>query len=199
MIIVNFYDRHCLQFWPFGTVNVHLQRIKMKQKGTEPFPSSFIPNDMNASGQTETVQKLLEPLLTEDVFLVGIKIKPTNNIKVYVDADKGLGIEKCTRINRALYKSIEEAGLYPNGDFSLEVSSPGIDEPLKLLRQYNKNIGRDVQVQLSDDKLITGKLTTVSENDITLEYTEGKNKKAVLKQETIPFDNIKKTIVQIKF
>ena len=63
---------------------------------------------MNASGQTETVQKLLEPLLTEDVFLVGIKIKPTNNIKVYLDADKGLGIEKCTKINRAYIKSLKK-------------------------------------------------------------------------------------------
>ena len=154
---------------------------------------------MSQEAHLQAIEKLLEPFLGEDVFLVSARIKPTNNFKIYLDADNGLGIEKCIRINRALYKQIEEKGWYPNGDFSLEVSSPGIDEPLKLLRQYNKNIGRDVQVQLSDDKQITGKLTTVSENDITLEYTEGKNKKAVLKQETIPFDNIKKTIVQIKF
>lgn len=147
---------------------------------------------MNANGQTETIQKLIEPLLTDDIFLVSIKIKPTNNIKVYVDADSGLGIEKCTRINRALYKSIEEAGLYPAGDFSLEVSSPGIDEPLKMLRQYKKNVGREVQVQLMDDSMKSGKLIGVSESEITIEYTEGKNKKAVVKQDTIAFDHIKK-------
>ena len=116
MIIVNFMTGIAYNFWPFGTVNVHLQRIKMKQK-ERPVPSSLYPTTWTQSGQTETVQKLLEPLLTEDVFLVGIKIKPTNNIKVYLDADKGLGIEKCTKINRALYKVIEEMGLYPDGDF----------------------------------------------------------------------------------
>lgn len=163
------------------------------------FPSSFITGFMEGTTQTEIIQALLEPLLSDDLFLVGIKIKPTNNVKVYLDADGGLPIEKCTRINRALYKSIEEAGLYPAGDFSLEVSSPGIDEPLKLNRQYKKNIGRDVQVQLNDDRQISGKLVSVTDDEISIEFTEGKNKKAVVKQEVIPFSNIKKTIVQIKF
>ena len=99
------------------------------------FPSSFIKHRMSRENQIETVQKLLLPLLPEDVFLVEIKIKPINNIKIYLDADAGLGIEKCIKINRALYKIMEEMAIYPDGDFSLEVSSPGVDEPLKLHRQ----------------------------------------------------------------
>ena len=55
-----------------------------------------------------TREKLIEPLLVDDIFLVSIKIKPTNNFKIYLDADGGLGIEKCIKINRALYKQIEE-------------------------------------------------------------------------------------------
>ena len=88
---------------------------------------------------------------SEDVFLVEVKVNPGNNIIVFLDADNGVTIEKCIQINRALYKQIEEAGLFPNGDFSLEVSSPGVDEPLKLHRQYKKNIGRKVEVTMNDE------------------------------------------------
>ncbi|HPH86032.1 MAG TPA: ribosome maturation factor [Ferruginibacter sp.] len=154
---------------------------------------------MSRENQIETVQKLLLPLLPEDVFLVEIKIKPINNIKIYLDADAGLGIEKCIKINRALYKIMEEMAIYPDGDFSLEVSSPGVDEPLKLHRQYLKNMGREVEVLLNNDEKKTGKLINVTETDISIEFTEGKNKKAVVHQLTIPFTDIKETIVLIKF
>lgn len=147
----------------------------------------------------EKVKKLLEPLLEEDVFLVDMKVKPTNNFKIYLDADSGLAIEKCIKINRSLYKKIEEEGLYPEGDFSLEVSSPGIDEPLKLHRQYNKNVGRNIEVKLKDGSVKEGKLTNVSEEEITLEFTEGKGKKAVQQQLQLPFSEIQQTKVLIKF
>lgn len=154
---------------------------------------------MSRENQIEIVQKLIQPLLVDDIFLVDIKIKPTNNIKIYLDADSGLGIEKCIKINRALYKIMEEMAIYPDGDFSLEVSSPGIEEPLKLHRQYIKNTGRDVEVTLDDGSVKQGKMIAVNENDIEIEFTEGKNKKAVVKQLTIPFSEIKQTEVQIKF
>jgi ribosome maturation factor RimP len=101
--------------------------------------------------------------------------------------------------NRQLYKLIEEAGIYPEGDFSLEVSSPGIDEPLKLHRQYKKNIGRNIEVVFNDDTLQEGVLEEVAEHDIILKTTTGKGKKAVTEQVVIPFNNIKSTTVQIKF
>lgn len=154
---------------------------------------------MSRESQLETVQNLLQPLLEDDIFLVDIRIKPINNFKIYLDADNGLGIEKCIKINRALYRQMEEMGLYPEGDFSLEVSSPGIDEPLKMHRQYVKNTGRPVEVTLNDDTVKEGKMITVTEEAIELEYTEGKNKKAVTHQLTIPFSDIKQTRVQIKF
>ncbi len=160
------------------------------------FPSSFI---MTQDTQIQAVEKLIGPLLFDDIFLVSIKIKPTNNFKIYLDADSGLGIDKCIKINRALYKIIEEMGMYPEGDFSLEVSSPGLEEPLKLLRQYKKNIGRDVELIMNDDARKEGKLTAVTEENVTIEYTEGKGKKAIVKTEEIPFDTIKQTKVQIKF
>ena len=165
-------------------------------KGTVAFPSSFI---MTQDNHIQAVEKLIGPLLQEDIFLVSIKIKPTNNIKIYLDADNGLGIEKCIKINRALYKIMEEMGMYPDGDFSLEVSSPGIDEPLKLLRQYKKNVGRNVEVITNDETKKEGKLTEVTEEKIGIEYIEGKGKKAITKKDEIYFTDIKQTRVQIKF
>jgi ribosome maturation factor RimP len=160
------------------------------------FPSSFI---MTQDTQIQEIEKLIGPLLTDDIFLVSIKIKPTNNFKIYLDADSGLGIEKCIKINRALYKIMEESGMYPDGDFSLEVSSPGLDEPLKLFRQYMKNVGRDVEVTTNGEIKKEGKLAAVNEASISIEFTEGKGKKALLKSEEIPFSDIKQTKVQIKF
>jgi len=149
----------------------------------------------------QTIEALIGKLLseTEDIFLVSVRIKPTNNIKVYLDADAGLNIDKCVKINRAMYRTIEEEGWYPDGNFSLEVSSPGIDEPLKLIRQYKKNIGRNVEVTMVDETKLQGKLVAVAEDAISIEYTEGKNKKAVLITKEIPFNSIKQTIVLISF
>ena len=97
-----------------------------------------------------------------DIFLVEIRIKPTNNIKVFLDSDNGISIDKLIQYNRKLYKDLEENSFFPGGDFSLEVSSPGLDEPLKLRRQYVKNIGRYVEVTDQDGgkngrKAVTGK------------------------------------------
>ena len=154
---------------------------------------------MATETNAETVKRILLTLLYDDIFFVDMKVKPTNNIKIFLDADSGLGIEKCIKINRRLYRQVEEMGFYPEGDFSLEVSSPGIDEPLKLLRQYVKNIGRSVEVILNDDTIIEGNLLAATEEQIVIETTEGKNKKAVTTQIPVLFTDIKQTVVQIKF
>ena len=132
-------------------------------------------------------------------FLVEVRIKPTNNIKVFLDGDQGISIEKCVQCNRALYKKLEESGLFPGDDFSLEVSSPGLDEPLKLLRQYKKNIGRQVEILLQDGTKKEGRLVEVSEDGIIIEETKGKNKKKEVISHTFLFDNIKTTKIQIVF
>lgn len=134
-------------------------------------------------------------------FIVSIKIKPTNNIKIFVDSDGegGMTIEKCVRYNRGLYKQIEESEMFPDGNFSLEVSSPGIGEPLLLNRQYQKNKGRLVEVVFNDDTVKEGKLIEVTGDDVLIEQTSGKGKKAETHQFLIPFNNIKSTTVQIQF
>ncbi len=154
---------------------------------------------MSTDTAIQTIENLIQPLLQEDVFLVYIKIKPTNNFKIYIDADGGLPLEKCIKINRALYKQMEEMGLYPDGDFSLEVSSPGIDEPLKLIRQYIKNVGRFIEVVKLDETRLEGKLLEANEEKISIEITEGKGKKMTINQLEVPISDIKQTKVQVKF
>jgi ribosome maturation factor RimP len=154
---------------------------------------------MQNNNLLDLVADMLKDQLEGDIFLVDMKVKPTNNIKIYLDADSGLGIEKCIKINRALYKKMEESGLFPGGDFSLEVSSPGVDEPLKMHRQYKKNIGRKVEVIYLDSLKKEGKLVAVDDAQITIEYTEGKGKKAELLQTVIPIADIKQIKVLISF
>jgi len=155
---------------------------------------------MNSENQVIAVEKRLGELLTElpGYFLVEISVKPTNNIKVFVDADQDAAIDQLSRINRALYKWVEES-LFPNGDFSIEVSSPGLDEPLKLDRQYLKNIGRMVEIVLKNGLKKEGKLISVSENEVIIEEEIGKGKKKEVVQHIILKEEIKTTKVQVKF
>jgi ribosome maturation factor RimP len=156
---------------------------------------------MNTEPQIQAIEHKVEALISAepDLFLVEVKIKPTNNIKVFIDGDQGVSIEKLVRYNRKLYKEIEEGNLYPNGDFSLEISSPGLDEPLKLYRQYLKNIGRYVEVTDKEGIQKEGKLIGATETDIIVEEIRGKGKKMETLEHRIPFDNIKTTKIQIKF
>ena len=155
---------------------------------------------MNSENQVITVENKLNELLSElpGYFLVETSVRPTNNIKVFVDADQGAAIDQLSKINRALYKWVEE-NLFPNGDFSIEVSSPGLDEALKLDRQYLKNIGRMVDIVLKNGLKKEGKLISVSENEIVIEEEQGKRKKKEVIQHIILKEEIKTTKVQIKF
>lgn len=165
----------------------------LETKGTDKSPC-FLP----MRNELDKIILLAEPLLQgTDMFIVRIKDKPTNNIKLFVDADEGMSISKCADINRKLYKLIEEAALYPDGDFSLEVSSPGIDEPLAQFRQYKKNIGRKVLVSKQDETQHLGLLKEASEEQIVVEETVGKGKKKEVKTVAIPVTDINKTVVQI--
>lgn len=156
---------------------------------------------MNKDPKLGAIESYLQELLAEDqaYFLVSLRSHPTNNIKIFVDGDQGVTIEKCVSLNRKLYKFIEESQFYPDGDFSLEVSSPGLDESLQLPRQYQKNVGRNVEVILLDGSKIDGLLKETTELGILVEETKGKNKKKETVAHTIPFSNIKTTKVQVTF
>lgn len=156
---------------------------------------------MTTEQQIQKIEEFVDHVLATETeyFKVLVKIKPTNNIKVFIDGDNGLPIEKCVSFNRQIYHLLEDAAIYPEGDFSLEVSSPGVGEPLYMHRQYLRNVGRAVEVTFIDGEKKEGKLLQVAEADIIIEQTTGKGKKAETQQVVIPFDNIKTTIVQIQF
>lgn len=156
---------------------------------------------MTIETQVQAVERMVEDVLAGDpqYFLVEVRIRPTNNVKVFLDGDNGISIEKCITYNRQLYKLLEVSPLFPADDFSLEVSSPGLDEPLKMHRQYKKNIGRKVEVLLKDGIKTEGVLKDVSEGQITVEETRGKNKKKEIIEHNISFESIKSTKIQIVF
>jgi len=178
---------------------VHLHWKSEKTEGND-YRSLLLFNMANETIISE-VEGMLNDLLAQQPgdFLVSVKIKPTNNIKIFIDSEEGMSIEKCVRYNRKLYAHIEEKGMFPDGNFSLEISSPGVDEPLKLHRQYVKNIGRNVLVTFNDLTQKEGKLLEVTEADIIIENTVGKGKKAETHQHVIPLENIKTTTVQVQF
>lgn len=170
---------------------------------------------MIIENQVKTLEQKVNELIAgmNGYFLVDVSIHPTNNIKIFIDADQGASIDHLTKVNRAIYKHIEESGLYPNDDFSLEVSSPGLDEPLKLHRQYMKNIGREVEVIMKNGIKYEGKLISATEEEVVVEEQKGgfqkpkpgknlpagRQGKGETIEHRIPTQEIKATKIQIKF
>ena len=100
-----------------------------------------------------------------DLFIVDLRLSgsPGNQrLTILIDGDSGMDIDQCASISRMLGARIEEAEVFADKYF-LEVSSPGVDTPLKLLRQYVKNIGRGVKVELQNGEKLNGELTQVQE------------------------------------
>ena len=134
---------------------------------------------MQTETQIRSIEEKINGLLAAHPahFLVEVRIKPTNNIKVFIDGDEGVVLSDLIQYNRKLYKELEDSGFYPDGNFSLEVSSPGLDEPLKLFRQYKKNIGRYVDITMNDLSKKEGKLLEAHEDSLVVEMESGKGRK----------------------
>ncbi|SMC70853.1 ribosome assembly cofactor RimP [Moheibacter sediminis] len=152
----------------------------------------------------QLVKQLIDEAVAEnpELFLVEWKISGDNAIEVLVDGDKGLSIDEIVRISRHVEHNLDRE----EADFSLNVSSAGIGNPLALPRQYQKNIGRILKVTKTDGrKEIEGELVSADEESIVLKWTArepkpvGKGKHDVEKQEKINYTEIKKAIVKITF
>lgn len=156
---------------------------------------------MNTDSLIKSVESHLNSLLEKEVefFLVEITIQTGNAIRILVDGDQGIPIGQLTGYHRALYKLLEENAVFPNNDFSLEVSSPGLDEPLKIKRQFEKNLNRAVEIILKDGEKVDGILLAINETELRIEETKGQGKKKEVIQHTISLPSIKTTKVQIKF
>ena len=123
-----------------------------------------------------------------------LKLHENNELKVFIDSDEGLTSGICVRINRALRDHLETS-LILGENYALEVSSPGIDRPLKLRRQYVKNIGRRLSVKRAIDGIIEGELKEVGVENILIEIKEKKEIKII----EIPFDQIEWSKVLVSF
>lgn len=147
----------------------------------------------------QKIEQMLMPLIEgTDIFVISIKVKPTNNIKIFLDADDGFPISKSTPINKKLRRMIDEENMFPEGDYSLEVSSPGVDEPLLFIRQYQKNIGRNIEITPTEGEPVMGKMISADEEKVVLEVLISPKKKETSIVE-IPFESIKQAIIQISF
>jgi len=135
----------------------------------------------------------------EDLFLVSAKMHANGKLEVLVDGDQGISIQDCAAISRHVGFHLEEEGIVDHA-YRLEVSSPGVDTPLASLRQYRKNIGRNVQVKLADGKTVEGELLEAEAEGITIaEKVKEKGKKASIQERTITFEDIITTKVLISF
>lgn len=148
----------------------------------------------------EEIRKIAENNLTPAQFVVDVLIsakKGPKKVMVIVDGDNGFSIDDCALLSRQLSKVLDERNLIED-NYMLEVSTPGIDQPLKLNRQYVKNIGRSIKLKLRD-KVVEGKLTAVTSNNITLVEEVGSGKNKTTKSVELPIAEIEKAFVQVSF
>jgi len=147
------------------------------------------------------VRELVEEKIADrpELFLVEVRMLPNNKLIIHVDGDEGISIQDCAAISRHVGFHLEEENSIEQA-YNLEVSSPGVGEPLKLKRQYEKNIGREVSVKLPGGDKKEGKLLAVDEAEITIEESiKEKGKKAQLVETQIAFNNITEVKVLISF
>jgi len=150
------------------------------------------------------IKRLVENHLEgTDKFLIEVIVKPGNKIMVIIDGDTAVNIDDCKSVSRFIENNIDRE----SEDFELNVSSPGADYPIQLKRQYNKNIGRTLDLIMDDDSRIAGKLVAVAKTGIEIEPGPLEDKKKKIKKEEstettitlIPFQNIKQAKVRISF
>ncbi|MDE6010427.1 MAG: ribosome assembly cofactor RimP [Muribaculaceae bacterium] len=142
-----------------------------------------------------------EALAETDCFLTDLTLSPDNDIVVEIDSDGSIDIDFCS----ALSRRIEEAFPRDDEDYTLEVGSAGITAPFKVRRQWEKNVGNDIELLTRDGKKMTGLLAGLTEDACILE-TEQKVKREGMKRpvvETlrmeIPFSDVKRACYDLKF
>jgi ribosome maturation factor RimP len=134
-----------------------------------------------------------------DLFLVDVKMHANGRLIILVDGDNGIAIGDCAAISRHVGYHLEEESVIEQA-YNLEVSSPGLDTPLTMKRQYEKNIGRNLSVKLREGKPREGKLLAISDDGITIEEKiKEKGKKLHVVESMIPLVDIVETKVLISF
>jgi len=147
----------------------------------------------------EKVQFLVEEVLSDDMFIVDITVGAANQILVLVDSDAGISVGECVQISRHVEGSLDREV----EDFSLEVSSPGLSTPFKVLRQYLKNIGREVEVVTNGGEKQKGILKSADSDGFVLSFVVKGKVNGIKVEETrsvaYSFDQIKTVKIIISF
>lgn len=144
-----------------------------------------------------TVRKLVEDRLNgTDFFLTDLMVKKDNTIHVFIDGDKGVNIDDCVALSRYIESNLDRDA----EDFSLQVSSAGVDHALKFSRQYRKNIGRSLRIEKKDGSIFNGKLLDANDENIQVQ-TEIKKGRKLLPGEvlTIHYNEIAKAFCLVSF
>ena len=150
----------------------------------------------------EKIENLLQEAFEENksLFLIDLKVDNNNHISVVIDGDEGVSVNDCIAVSRKIEHNLDRE----EEDFSLDVASAGVSQPLSLPRQYNKNIGRKLSVLAGGEK-VEGELTRVEDGKITLQWKArepkpvGKGKVTVNKEAVLPIDEIEEAKVIITF
>ncbi len=148
----------------------------------------------------QKIQDIVENLLQDsDKFIVDIKLSSNNQIKIFIDADTKVTIEDCVLLSKEIESKLDRE----KEDFELQVSSAGIDKALKSIRQYKKNIGKDLKLSLQSGKEFKAELLEVSEHEIVVKHAyiqkQGKKKIKMEDEKHIPFEEIKTAKIVISF
>lgn len=150
----------------------------------------------------ETIVSITNPLLEkENLFLVDVSVGAANKVVVTIDGDKGVSIDSCVRISRGIEAALDR----DKEDFELEVTSAGLGQPLRIPRQYTKNVGQELEVVLNTGDKVKGILSSANENGFTLSVSKkvtvegAKKKKEVVEPLQISYQQVKSAKVVIKF
>jgi ribosome maturation factor RimP len=149
------------------------------------------------------VSSLVEQFIDNDeIFLVDVDIKgkPGNlKIQVFIDGDQSVNVDECSKISRKLTNELEEKDMI-DGRYLVEVSSPGVDRPLKLIRQFSKHIGRELAILTKDNKKYQGELLDVLNDEIEISIKSSKIKKELDSDSLkLPVTDIEKSTVVLRF
>lgn len=140
-----------------------------------------------------------EALEGTSLFIVDFKMLPKSRIVLLLDGDNGIGIDEVAKISKHISHRMEEENVI-EGAHTLEVSSPGVDHPLKFQRQYPQHIGRTLAVRMNDGKEMEGKLLSVNGEVISIDkQIKEKGKKARFEEQSISLTDIKEAKIKIIF
>ena len=162
-----------------------------------PFFNSILRNMQVEKRVKELVEEKIAD--RDDLFIVSIRMLKSGVLEILLDGDNGIAIADCVAVSRHVGFHLEEENVIENA-YRLEVSSPGLDSPLVLIRQYEKAIGRDIRITLENGTKNEGKLIAITNDAVTIEEKiKEKGKKAEVKEAVFPLDQIKETKVLISF